>query len=173
MTPPKNPAGECIEETQLPPERRAELFAVIAAAPGHLKAAVLELTDAQLDMKYVNWKIRQIVHHLADSHIHSYARFKWALTELNPTIKPYDESLFAALPDSLSGDISQPLALFEGLHGRWLQLMQTMSDSQFRRTFYHPESKKTVTLDAALSSYAWHCRHHTAQILWVREQFTF
>lgn len=173
MTPPKNPAGESSQETQLTVERRAELIAVIARAPGHLKAAVLDLSDTQLDTKYVNWTIRQIVHHLADSHIHSYARFKWALTEEHPTIKPYDETQCAALPDSLRGDISQPLALLDALHARWLQLMRTMSDNQFRRTYYHPESKNTVTLDAALSSYAWHCRHHTAQIVWLREQYRF
>ena len=173
MTPPTNPAGEFSEPSGLTPLNHAELIAVIAAAPGHLKAAVHDLTDTQLDTKYVNWSIRQIVHHLADSHIHSYARFKWALTEENPTIKPYDETRCAALPDSLSGGICQPLALFEGLHGRWLQLMRTMNDSQFRRTFYHPESKKSVSLENALSYYAWHCRHHTAQIVWLREQHRF
>ena len=170
MAPPKNPARNFVEESHPSASRQTELISQVARAPGFLKAAVLDLTADQLDEKYNNWTIRQIVHHLADSHIHSYARFKWALTELNPTIKPYDETLCAALPDSLSGDISPPLALFDGLHVRWVQLMRTMTEDQFHRTFYHPASKKTGNLNAALSYYAWHSRHHVAQITHVREK---
>ncbi|MBL8809382.1 MAG: putative metal-dependent hydrolase [Planctomycetaceae bacterium] len=170
VQPPQQPVGPVVEKTMLSTDERNELISIIARAPGRLKAAVADLSPEQLSQKYVNWTIRQIVHHLGDSHIHSYARFKWALTEDNPTIKPYDETLCADLPDSKEGCILAPLALFEGLHGRWVQLLRSMNSEQFSRTFYHPASQRTVTLDAALCYYAWHCRHHTGQIEWLRSQ---
>ena len=145
-------------------------MAVIEACPGALRRAVAGLSDAQLDTRYRNWTIRQIVHHLADSHVNSYIRFKWALTEDLPTIKAYDEGRWAALEDSRTGDIQAPLALLEGLHARWVQLLRSMTDEQFGRSFLHPETRKTVSLNAALCYYAWHCRHHTAQITWLRQQ---
>jgi hypothetical protein len=110
------------------------------------------------------------VHHLADSHVNSYVRFKWALTEEQPTIKAYDEGRWAALEDSRTGDVRAPLALLDGLHARWVQLLRSMADDQFARSFLHPETGKSVSLSAALCYYAWHCRHHTAQITWVRER---
>lgn len=170
MQPPQNPVGPHMEQPSLTIDQRESLIAVIARAPGRLKAAVADLRPEQLDQKYVNWTIRQIVHHLADSHVHSYSRFKWALTEDNPTIKPYDETLCAELPDSMFGCILPPLALFDGLHLRWVQLMRSLKPEDFSKTFYHPASQKTVTLDAALGYYSWHCRHHTGQIEWLREQ---
>src|SRR5262249_21104060 len=113
--------------------------------------------------------IRQIVHHLPDSHVNSYVRIKLALTEDRPTIKPYDENLWSALPDARTGDVAAPLALFEGLHARMVQLLRTLKPEQFTRKFYHPESQSDVILNDALSYYAWHCRHHTGQILWLRK----
>src|SRR5579859_5990224 len=101
-------------------------MAVIEAAPtAALRAAVAGLSEDQLDTRYRNWTIRQIVHHLADSHVHSYLRFKWALTEERPTIKPYDEGCWAALADARTGDVRAPLALLEGLHARWVQLLRS------------------------------------------------
>lgn len=168
MTPPQNPAGEFLEEPEQTMARRTELVAQIARASGNLQAAVRGLSDEQLEARFRNWTIRQIVHHLADSHVHCYARFKWALTENHPTIKPYDETCCAELEDSRTGDINPPLALFDALQIRWVQLMKSMQDSQFQRTFYHPESRKTVNLNSAVSYYAWHGNHHIAQIHWVR-----
>ena len=170
MTPPQYPAGPFVPEPILSTTQRAALVAQIEAAPAALRRAITGLSDEQLDTRYRNWTIRQIVHHLADSHVHSYIRFKWTLTEERPTIKAYDEGRWAALEDSRRGDVGVPLALLEGLHGRWVQLLQTLSEEQFARSFLHPETDETVTLDAALGYYAWHGRHHTGQIQWLRQQ---
>ena len=111
-----------------------ELIAVIEAAPIQLRNAVAGLTDGQLDTRYRNWTIRQIVHHLPDSHVNCYIRFKWTLTEELPTIKPYHEGNWAALEDSRSGDVQAPLALMEGIHARWTQLLRSLTDEQFARS---------------------------------------
>lgn len=170
MDAPQNPAGVFVPEENCSPARRDEFIAVIEAAPVALRNAVAGLSEGQLDTQYRNWTIRQIVHHLADSHVNCYIRFKWALTEEFPTIKAYDEGRWAALEDSRTGDVAAPLALMDALHARWVQLLRSMTESQFARSFLHPETGKTVTLSAALCSYAWHCGHHTAQITWLREQ---
>lgn len=167
MEPPQNPAGAFVPEEGYGPERRAEFIAILADAPAALRKLVDGLSNKQLDARYRNWTIRQIVHHLVDSHVNSYIRFKWALTEDEPTIKAYDENLWAALPDARMGDIRAPLALMEGLHAQWVQLLRLMTEQQFARAFLHPETGKTVSLNAALCYYAWHCKHHTAQIAWV------
>jgi uncharacterized damage-inducible protein DinB len=145
-------------------------MAVIEAAPTALRAAVAGPSEDQLDTRYRNWTIRQIVHHVADSHVNSYVRFKWALTEEVPTIKPYDDGRWADLADARTGEVRAPLALLEGLHIRWVQLLRSMTEEQFGRAFFHPETGQTVSLSAALCYYAWHGRHHTAQIHWLREQ---
>jgi hypothetical protein len=170
MEPPQNPAGEYVAEAHFSRARRDEFIAVIAGAPAALRAAVAGLDEGQLDTRYRNWTIRQIVHHLADSHVHAYCRFKLALTEERPTIKPYDESKWSALPDAVKGAIGPSLLIMDGLHARWAECLRGMTDEQFARAFFHPEPNKSITLGEALSSYAWHCRHHTAQILWVRER---
>lgn len=170
MDPPSNPAGLHVPEEGYSASRREELLGSIAAAPAVLRAAVAGLSPARLETRYRNWTIRQIVHHLADSHVNSYVRFKWALTEETPTIKAYDEGRWAELDDSRTADIAAPLALLEGLHARWVQLLRSMSEAQFSRSFIHPETGHTVRLDAALAYYAWHGRHHTAQITWLRER---
>ncbi len=170
MNPPQNPAGAYVPEADYGPQRRDELIAVIESAPGTLHHAVAGLSDEQLDTRYRNWTVRQIVHHLADSHVNSYIRFKWALTEELPTIKAYDEGRWAALADSRTGDIHAPLALLDGLHACWVQLLRAMPEEHFARAFIHPETGKTVSLSEALSYYAWHGQHHTGQILWLREQ---
>jgi hypothetical protein len=170
MEAPQNPAGAYVPETNYGEQRREELIAILEAAPAALRKAVLGLSEAQLDTRYRNWSLRQIVHHVADSHVNSYIRFKWALTEERPTIKAYDEGRWAALEDSRTGDVEAPLALLEGLHARWVQLLRTMSSEQFARGFVHPETGGMISLAEALASYAWHSRHHTAQIVWVREQ---
>jgi uncharacterized damage-inducible protein DinB len=170
MNAPQNPAGEFVAEESPSRQRRDELISAIEAAPSFLSAAVKGLSKDQLDTKYRNWSIRQIVHHLVDSHLNSYIRFKWALTEEHPTIKAYDEGKWADLEDSRTGDVLVPIGLLHALHARWVMLLRSMTDAQFDRTFFHPESKKSTSLNAALPYYAWHSRHHTAQINWVREQ---
>ena len=169
MEPPQFPAGPYVPEENDDPRRRAELIADIDAAPARMRAAIAGLTDEQLETRYKNWSIRQIVHHLADSHVHSYIRFKWTLTEEMPTIKAYEEGDWVALEDSQHGSIEPPLALLEGLHRRWVQLLRTMTAEQFTRRFFHPQSKLQISLASALGSYAWHGKHHIGQILWLRE----
>jgi uncharacterized damage-inducible protein DinB len=168
--PPANPAGPF----EPPPrewnaELQAKCSATIAAGPGRLLEAVAGLDEKQLDTTYRNWTIRQIVHHMADSHMHSYIRFKWALTEDVPRIKAYDESVWAVQPEALAAPIESSLRLIEGLHGRWVAVIERMSPEHFARTFEHPEFEEIVPLWEALSYYAWHVRHHTAQIVWVRQ----
>lgn len=170
MTAPQHPAGPFTPDECYSYERRQESIAVLAQAPAALRAAVAGLSDDQLDTRYRDWTARQIVHHLADSHVNSYIRFKWALTEERPTIKAYDEGRWAALEDSRRGDIAAPLALLEGLHARWVQLLRGLTPEQYARSFLHPESGEEVPLFRALGYYAWHCRHHTGQILWLRER---
>jgi hypothetical protein len=170
MDAPRNPAGEFVPETSGGPERRAEHIAVIARAPAVLREVLDGLSEEALDTRYRDWTIRQIVNHLADSHVNSYVRFKWALTEERPTIKAYDEGRWAALEDSRTGDVRMPLALLEGLHARWVHLLRSMTAEQFERAFIHPETGQAVTLGGALCYYAWHCQHHTAQVRWLREQ---
>jgi uncharacterized damage-inducible protein DinB len=170
MTAPQYPVGPFVPEQQNGDQRRQEFIAVLEQAPAALRAAVAGLSDAQLDTRYRNWTVRQIVHHLADSHVNSYIRFKWALTEERPTIKAYDEGRWAALADSRTGDVGAPLALLEGLHIRWMQLLRSLTAEQLARSFIHPESGEAITLAAALSYYAWHSRHHAGQILWLRTQ---
>jgi uncharacterized damage-inducible protein DinB len=170
MEAPQNPAGAFVLEANYDQQRREEFITIIQTAPAALRKAVAGLSKEQLDTRYRNWTLRQIVHHMADSHVNSYIRFKWALTEERPTIKAYDEGRWAALEDSHTGDVEAPLALLEGLHARWVQLLRSMSSEQFARSFVHPETGATVSLAEALPYYAWHCRHHTGQILWLREQ---
>ena len=170
MEAPQYPAGPLGPEDDSGPQRRGELIAVIEGAPAALRRAVAGLSDGQLATRYRNWTVRQIVHHLADSHVNSYVRFKWALTEEQPTIKAYHEDRWVALEDSRAGNVAAALALLEGLHARWVQLLRMMSEEQFARSFIHPESGQAVSLNAALCYYAWHCRHHTGQITWLREQ---
>jgi uncharacterized damage-inducible protein DinB len=170
MEAPQNPAGAFVAEEGYGPERRDALIAEVENAPAALRAAVAGLSEGQLDTRYRNWTVRQIVHHIADSHVNSYVRFKWTLTEERPTIKAYDEGRWAALSDALAGDIGAPLALMDGLHARWARLLRSMTEEQFARSFVHPETGQAVRLDAALNYYAWHGRHHTAQITWLRER---
>lgn len=170
MNPPANPSGPFAPIVNPTADDRDEWIVQIESAPAALRLALSGLSEDQLDTHYKNWSIRQIVHHLADSHVHSYIRFKWTLTEDQPTIKPYDEGRCAALEDSLSGDIEPALALYDAIHARWVQLLLIMSDEEFTRSFIHPETGRTVRLDEALCYYAWHCRHHTGQITWLRKQ---
>src|SRR5687768_2470218 len=142
----------------------------IAELPGNLRATVVTLSDEQLDTPYRpgGWTLRQTIHHLADSHMNAFIRVKLALTEENPTIKPYEEAQWAHLPDT-TGDIETSLTLLDALHERWVMLLDNLSTEQFKRTFNHPESGVTA-LDLATHNYAWHGKHHLTQILNLRDR---
>ena len=143
----------------------------IERAPERLRAAVAGLSDAQVDTPYRpgGWTVRQVVHHVPDSHLNSYVRFRLALTEKEPTIKPYDESQWAELADARTAPIEMSLALLESLHARWALLLRSLTPQDFARGFRHPELG-TVSLDRNLALYAWHGRHHVAHVTSLRER---
>ncbi len=152
------------------PAHRARAIAQIAALPAALRNAVAGLTDAQLDTPYrpEGWTVRQVVHHVADSHVNAYTRFRLALTEDAPTVKPYDEARWAELPDARTLPVAVSLDLLDALHARWAHLLARLDDEAFARTFVHPQHGQAFTLDWALAQYAWHGRHHTAHITTLR-----
>lgn len=168
MTPPDYPAGEYDREPNPTLQRRAELVAEIETLPTKLRALVTGLSAAQLDTKYKSWTIRQIVHHLPDSHVNAYVRFKLTLTEDRPTIRPYDETAWSELPGNRTGDVEPSLRLLETVHAMWVAVMRAMTDAEWERAYVHPEYKITVTLAEALGMYAHHGRHHAGQIAWLR-----
>jgi hypothetical protein len=148
--------------------RRAAIDA-IAGLPVRVRAAVVGLSDAQLDTPYRpdGWTVRQVVHHLADSHMNGIIRVKLALTEDNPTIKPYDENAWALLAD-MRLPVAVSLGMLEGIHTRWAALYRAMKAAEFTRTFVHPELGAQLTLDWHLQMYAWHSHHHLAHITALR-----
>lgn len=149
--------------------RRAQID-VLRALPQKLSAAVNDLSDAQLDTPYREggWTVRQLVHHIADSHANAYIRFKLALTEDGPTIKPYDEAAWARLPDSRL-PVAVSLAILEGLHIRWVALIESLAEADYSRVFHHPE-RGPQDLATTLGLYAWHSEHHTAHITALRKR---
>ena len=146
-------------------DARAVLIGHIERAPAGLRAAVAGLADRQLETPYRpgGWTIRQVVHHVADSHMNGYTRMRLAVTEDNPTIKPYREALWAELADVRAVPIDVSLALLDALHVRWTAFLRGLAASDFQRTFTHPELG-VVPLDVAIGIYAWHGRHHTTHI---------
>lgn len=166
------PIGKFEHEGVITTDKRAEWIEDIRALPSRLAAAVNGLSEEQLDTPYREggWTVRQVVHHVADSHMNCLTRFKLALTEDSPTIKPYEEQLWAELADSKTYPIAPSLTLIDALHGRWTALLESMSDEDYARTFYHPASQVTMRLDRALGNYSWHSRHHTAHIVKLRER---
>jgi DinB family protein len=152
------------------PARREQWIREIGAAPGQLRTAVAGLTLVQLDTPYrpEGWTVRQVVHHLPDSHLNAYTRIKLALTEEEPTIKPYEEARWAELPDARTGPVEPSLALLEFLHQRWLLLLNHLRPADFSRRFRHPEHGRMFGLDEVLAMYAWHGKHHVAHITSLR-----
>jgi uncharacterized damage-inducible protein DinB len=143
----------------------------MAATPARMRAAVAGLSDAQLDTRYRpgGWTVRQVVHHVPDSHINSYMRFRLALTEDQPTIKPYEEKRWAELPDARTAPVEVSLALLESLHARWVPLLRSLTDAEWKRTFRHPELG-LVSLENNAALYAWHGRHHVGHVTALRER---
>lgn len=159
-------------EGEVSPARRAAWLTEISDLPAQLRAAVTGLNDAQFDTPYRpgGWTVRQVVHHVPDSHVNAYVRCKLALTEDRPTIKPYEEARWAELPDTKETQIGVSLVLLEAVHRRWVILMRALQDAQWSRTFRHPEHPQPLSLDWMLAQYAWHGKHHTAQITRLRER---
>jgi uncharacterized damage-inducible protein DinB len=159
-----------INPAPTPASRRA-CIAAIASAPAELRAAVHGLTDAQLDTPYRpgGWTVRQVVHHVPDSHMNAYIRFKLAMTEDAPTIKPYDEAAWAQLGDTVKTPIDTSLTLLDALHRRWVILLEGMQEPDFRRTLTHPD-RGLVDNDWLLQLYSWHGRHHTGHVTALRER---
>lgn len=165
------PIGRLERKSSLTPQERRAAIDAIAAAPAALRAAVQGLTDAQLDTPYrpEGWTVRQLVHHVADSHLNAYTRFRLALTEDNPTIKPYDERAWAELPDARTLPVVGSLELLDRLHERLVHLLRATNEADFQRRLSHPENGP-MTIDALLSIYSWHGRHHAAHVTALRER---
>lgn len=159
------PIGPFVPDRSISPERIQACVDLIARLPEKLEQSVSGLSDSQLDTPYRpgGWTLRQVVHHLADSHVNSYVRFRLALTEENPEIKTYEEALWAELPDARSEAVAVSLDLLKALHRRWVILLRSISDEDWNRTFRHPVlGELTLAVNAQL--YAWHGEHHLAHI---------
>jgi len=150
-------------------ELRFAAIDAIAGLPDRMRTAVADLTDARLDTRYRpdGWTLRQVVHHVADSHMNALIRVKLALTEETPTIRPYDENAWALLAD-MQMPVNVSLQLLEGVHARWVMLYRSMTPEDFERSFVHPELQTQLTLDWHLQMYAWHSHHHLAHITELR-----
>ena len=160
------PIGEFIFPTAFSAIDTEKYLSIIEELPEKLTNLVSDLSDNQLDMSYRSqgWTIRQVVHHLVDSHMNSYIRFKLALTEENPTIRPYFENHWAELPDTFETPIEVSLQLLKNLHQRWIILLKSISKKDLNRVFTHPEMNTTITLWQNIALYAWHSEHHLAHV---------
>jgi len=172
MLDPRYPIGKFTPPDVMTPALRRQMIETIAATPGEIRIAVKGLNDAQLAAPYREggWTVKQVVHHLPDSHLNAYTRFKLALTEDCPMVKPYDEAAWAALPDSAITPIEVSLVFLDGLHERWVNLLHSMREEEFLRTYRHPEFQGTRSLDHLLAIYAWHGPHHVAHVTELRKR---
>jgi uncharacterized damage-inducible protein DinB len=174
MSDPRYPLGRFTPDAEPTPATRARHIEAIAGLPQRMRKALAGLKDNQLNTPYREggWTVRQVVHHVPDSHLNAYIRFKWTLTEEKPTIKPYDEGAWAALKDSELTPVDVSLNLMEALHTRWAVLLRSLKAEDFRRTFIHPESG-SHDLDWLLGLYSWHGNHHLAHITSLRERMNW
>jgi hypothetical protein len=164
------PVGRFDKTAPRTADSRRAAIQEIAALPVKMRSAVQGLSEAQLDTPYRpgGWTVRQVVHHVADSHMNGYIRTKLALTENNPTIKPYEQDGWAALPDSKL-PIALSLSILDAVHERWSTIWSSLADADFARTFVHPELGP-LTLDVHVHLYGWHSRHHVAHITALRQR---
>ncbi len=171
MTDLRYPIGKFHFDGPLTEQQKQTAFDDIATAPANLRAAIKGLSEAQLDTPYRpgGWTVRQVVHHVPDSHLNSYVRFKLALTEDEPTIKPYAEDRWAELADTKATPIEVSLTLLESLHDRWVRLLRSLTPEDWKRTFRHPDLG-AMTLEKTLALYAWHGRHHVSHITSLRDR---
>lgn len=171
--PPKFPAGEFQPVQGYGEKEKRQFAARLREAPTKIRQALHGLSADHLNTKYKNWTVRQIVHHLADSHMNAFVRFKLALTEDVPTIKPYDETRWAEVVDAKEGPIEPSLLILEGIHARWSDLVDRLPISELKREFHHPELGRRLSLEEALAMYVWHIDHHLGQINWMRDESYF
>ncbi len=171
MPDPRYPIGKFQPPAEYNAVTRSGFIQQLDELPAQLRAAVKGLSNEQLNEPYREggWSLRQVVHHLADSHLNAYTRFKLTVTEDEPTIKTYNEKAWAGLEDSLKADVEVSLVLLKALHQRWVMFLKSLDDTQFQRSYIHPESGKG-SLDRILALYAWHGKHHIAHITLLREQ---
>jgi uncharacterized damage-inducible protein DinB len=168
---PRYPIGKFNRVTSLTAQERATCIDQVAAAPAQFRRAITGLTPGQLDTPYREggWTVRQVAHHVPDSHMNAYLRFKFGLTEDSPAIKTYEEKDWAKTPEVAATPVDVSLALLDALHARWVTLLRVMTPQQFERTIKHPEMGPT-SLDTMLALYAWHGRHHTGHVTSLRER---
>jgi len=171
MSDPRFPIGKFSYQGPPTPEQKRQFLDEIEQAPVRLRAAVAGLSDPQLDTPYRDggWTVRQVVHHVPDSHMNSYIRFKLALTEDSPTIRTYMEDRWAELPEAKSAPIEVSLSLLENLHGRWMLFLRSLKPEDWKKTFRHPELGP-MDLEKSLALYAWHGKHHVAHVTSLRER---
>jgi hypothetical protein len=166
------PVGRFAFDAAAAPAAREAAIAAIAGLPARLREAVADLDDARLDTPYRpgGWTVRQLVHHVADSHVNAYMRLKLALTEDAPTIRPYDEARWAELPDTFAVPIAASLQLLDALHARWVALLRALRPADFARVVRHPEHPEPLSVELLTAMYAWHGRHHVAHVTALRER---
>ncbi|HXY15380.1 MAG TPA: bacillithiol transferase BstA [Terriglobales bacterium] len=171
MTDPRYPIGKFSFDGPTDEAQRKQMIDAIAQAPAALRAAVKGLSPQQLETPYRDggWTVRQVVHHVPESHMNAYIRFKLALTEDEPTIKPYMEDLWAETQEVKGTPLEVSLALLDSLHDRWVRLLRSLKPEDWKRTFRHPELG-TVPLEKNLALYAWHGRHHVAHVTELRKR---
>lgn len=174
MTDLRYPIGKFTYNEPLNEEQRRIFVEQIAETPANLRAAIKGLSEEQLETPYRpdGWTVRQVVHHVPESHMNSYIRFKLALTEDDPTIKPYAEDRWAQTPDVRATPLEVSLTLLESLHDRWVRLLRLLGPQEWKRTFRHPELG-SMTLEKTLALYAWHGRHHVAHIIELRKRMSW
>ena len=169
-TDPRYPVGKFHRLEAYTDATRPAAIATIAGLPAALRKAVSGLSDKQLDTRYREggWTVRQVVHHLVDSHVNAYIRTRFTLTSNKPTIMPYPEDVWAELPDAKSAPVEASLSILDGLHARWAMLLKAQKADAFARAFIHPDHGER-TLEWLVEMYSWHCRHHTAHITELRK----
>lgn len=162
----KYPIGEFIKPEPIEESHLKEWIQIIENLPKELTALIEYLSIEQLNWQYrpSGWTIKQVAHHLADSHLNAWIRFKLALTEDNPTIRPYDEGKWALSSDALENDIQDSLLILKGLHLKWAKFLRNLSQEDLEKTFYHPESDKIFSIKETIGIYAWHSQHHLSHI---------
>jgi|ERR1700712_2006623 len=169
LDPKKYPIGKFTPPASYTQQQMLQWIDEIRSLPGRLRQAVMSLTETQLDTPYRlgGWTIRQVVHHIADSHANAFIRLKWALTEQNPSIKAYEEADWALLPD-YKLPVEPTLRMLEGLHLRWIAILETLDEDQWNRTFIHPATGSVIPVRQLLGLYAWHGNHHLAHVTGVK-----
>ena len=166
------PIGKYVAPANITPQQIKEWIEEIEKLPLSVKETINKFKESDLEKTYRpgGWTARQVIHHLADSHVNSYMRFKLAVTEEHPAIRPYREDLWAELADGKTAPVYFSINILEAVHARWVLFLRSLQPQDFKRTLFHPESKKVFVLDEFLGLYAWHCRHHLGHLKIVAEK---